>query len=130
LGTTTDSGFRLDVSGSTRLNGNTQVSGSLYVSGSSSFTGSLNLSGSLTVTTTGIEFQVTNTGVKIGNMSTDTHPMTGSLNLSGSFTQTGYTILSTVSQSLNYTNDAAAAFGGVPLGGLYRSGSFILIRLV
>jgi hypothetical protein len=36
----------------------------------------------------------------------------------------------TLSQSLNYANDAAAASGGVPLGGLYRSGSFILIRLV
>jgi hypothetical protein len=49
--------------------------------------------------------------------------------LSGSFTQAGYHILTTVSQSLNYVDDVAAASGGVPLGGLYRNGNFILIRL-
>jgi len=43
---------------------------------------------------------------------------------------TGATILSQVSASWNYANDTAAAAGGVPLGGLYRSGSFVLIRLV
>jgi hypothetical protein len=49
--------------------------------------------------------------------------------MSGSFTQNGFKILTAVSQSLNFANDAAAAAGGVPLGGLYRSGNFILIRL-
>jgi len=34
IGTTVDSGFKLDVSGSTRLNGNTTVSGSIALSGS------------------------------------------------------------------------------------------------
>lgn len=38
-------------------------------------------------------------------------------------------VLTQVSASLNFVNDTAAAAGGVPLGGLYRSGSFILIRL-
>jgi hypothetical protein len=55
--------------------------------------------------------------------------VTGSLAMSGSFTQNGFKILTAVSQSLNFANDAAAATGGVPLGGLYRSGNFILIRL-
>ena len=55
--------------------------------------------------------------------------VTGSLAMSGSFTQVGYKILTTVSQSLNYADDTAAAAGGVPLGGLYRNGNFILIRL-
>jgi hypothetical protein len=55
--------------------------------------------------------------------------ITGSIALTGSYTQTGFTTLTTVSQSLNFANDAAAAAGGVPLGGLYRSGNFILIRL-
>jgi hypothetical protein len=55
--------------------------------------------------------------------------VTGSLGMTGSFTQNGYAILTAVSQSLNFANDAAAATGGVPLGGLYRSGNFILIRL-
>ena len=40
-----------------------------------------------------------------------------------------YAILASVSSSLNFTDDVAAAAGGVPLGGLYRNGNFILIRL-
>jgi hypothetical protein len=68
IGTGTDAGFRLDVSGSTRLNGNTTITGSLTV-----------VSGSA------IELQVTNTGVRIGNAITDIHTVTGSLLTSGSF---------------------------------------------
>lgn len=40
-----------------------------------------------------------------------------------------YIILTQVSQSLNFADDNAAALGGVPLGGLYRSGSVVLIRV-
>ena len=40
-----------------------------------------------------------------------------------------YVILSQVSSSLNFVDDNAAAVGGVPLGGLYRNGNFILIRV-
>lgn len=39
-------------------------------------------------------------------------------------------ILTEVSESLNFANDTAAAAGGVPLGGLYRNGNVIQIRLV
>jgi hypothetical protein len=39
-------------------------------------------------------------------------------------------ILARVSSSLNFANDTAAAAGGVPLGGLYRNGNAIQIRLV
>jgi len=39
-------------------------------------------------------------------------------------------ILSQVSSSLNFVNDTTAAAGGVPLGGLYRNGNAIQIRLV
>jgi hypothetical protein len=54
-----------------------------------SFVNTLNqpviISGSLTVFTgSEVEFQVTNTGVRIGNALTDTHSVTGSLNISGS----------------------------------------------
>jgi hypothetical protein len=57
--------------------------------------------------------------------------MTGSLNVTGSFThRDGYTILTKVSSSLNFLDDTAAASGGVPLGGLYRNGNAIQIRLV
>lgn len=41
----------------------------------------------------------------------------------------GYVILSQVSSSLEFVDDNAAALGGVPLGGLYRNGNFILIRI-
>lgn len=67
---------------------------------------------------------------------TGSHAVTGSLIVSGSLTTTGSfsasgsVILPMVSQSLNFANDAAAAAAGVPLGGLYRNGSFIQIRLV
>ena len=55
---------------------------------------------------------------------------TGSNTFSGNQTiTTGYVILSQVSSSLNYADDTAAAAGGVPLGGLYRNGNFILIRI-
>jgi hypothetical protein len=42
----------------------------------------------------------------------------------------GYVVLSQVSASLNFVDDAAAEIGGVPLGGLYRNGNFIVIRIV
>ena len=41
----------------------------------------------------------------------------------------GFVTLSKVSASLNFANDTAAAAGGVPLGGLYRNGNVIQIRL-
>jgi hypothetical protein len=47
----------------------------------------------------------------------------------GSITST-YITLPIISSSLNFINDTAAAIGGVPLGGLYRNGSFIQIRLI
>ncbi len=38
-------------------------------------------------------------------------------------------ILASVSSSLNFANDSAAQAGGVPLGGLYRNGNVIQIRI-
>lgn len=43
--------------------------------------------------------------------------------------ENGHTILAQVSESLEFDNDTAAAAGGVPLGGLYRSGNLIAIRI-
>jgi hypothetical protein len=40
-----------------------------------------------------------------------------------------HTILPQVSSSLNFADDTAAAAGGVPLGGLYRNGNVISIRI-
>jgi hypothetical protein len=56
---------------------------------------------------------------------------TGSNTFIGAQTiQNGYVVLSQVSASLNFADDAAAAIGGVPLGGLYRNGNFIIIRII
>jgi hypothetical protein len=48
----------------------------------------------------------------------------------GSFlNDAGYVVLTEVSTSLNFTNDTDAANAGVPLGGLYRNGNAIQIRI-
>ena len=100
----------IDNVGTLRLSGSAQITGSLRVSGSISASGSI--------------------GVAIFSSNADSLVISGSLNLTGSFTQVGYQILTAVSQSFNYANDTAAAAGGIPLGGLYRTGNAIQIRLV
>ena len=55
--------------------------------------------------------------------------ITGSLVVSGNQTLQSFTTLASVSSSLNFADDTAAAAGGVPLGGLYRNGNFVMIRL-
>jgi hypothetical protein len=64
---------RVGIGKETGLNANLDISGSAIISGS--FT---------VITGSAVEFQVTNTGVRIGNASTDTHTVTGSFNISGS----------------------------------------------
>jgi hypothetical protein len=55
---------------------------------------------------------------------------TGSNNFKNSQTiSNGYLILSYVSASLNFANDASASIGGVPLGGVYRNGNILQIRI-
>jgi hypothetical protein len=39
-------------------------------------------------------------------------------------------VLSAVSQSLDFLNDSTAAAGGVPLGGVYRNGNVLAIRIL
>ena len=62
--------------------------------------------------------------------------ISSSYSLSASYAPTNnnltasYAILASVSMSLNFANDTAAAAGGVPLGGLYRNGNAVLIRIV
>lgn len=70
------------------------------------------ITGSFTVVTgSSIEFQVTNTGVKIGSSITDVHTVTGSINLSGSLQGTSSFAL-TASYALN------AGAGGSGGGGI------------
>jgi hypothetical protein len=46
-----------------------------------------------------------------------------------STTDSGFITLSRISSSYDYADDTEAASAGIPLGGLYRSGSFVKIRL-
>jgi hypothetical protein len=62
-----------------------QFTGSVGITGSSLQVGNNVISGSLTVFTgSGIEFQVTNTGTKLGSTLTDSHQFTGSVDITGS----------------------------------------------
>jgi len=117
----------LSLTGSAIISANISIGGTLTTSGiqnvrqfntDTSFLGGSISIGKQSVATAGYILDVTGSAL-----------ISGSVVMSGSFTQNGFKILTTVSQSLNFANDAAAAAGGVPLGGLYRSGNFILIRL-
>jgi hypothetical protein len=72
----------------------------LDVSGSGNYTNGLTITGSLTVISGSVELQVLNTGVKIGNLSTDTHTVTGSLNITGSIVVSGSVSASSFTGSL------------------------------
>jgi hypothetical protein len=78
------------------------------LSNTQQFTGSVSVTGSFTVTTAGTELQVTNTGVNLGNISTDNHNVTGSLRVSGSMAVTG---VGTFSSSVTATQFIT---GGTP----------------
>jgi len=85
-------------------NTTTRKTGFLIDSGSNSyFEGTLNVSGSTA--------------------------MNGNQDITGSLLVSSFTTLASVSSSLNFADDTAAAAGGVPLGGLYRNGNFVMIRL-
>ena len=57
--------------------------------------------------------------------------ITGSLSMVGSEAnfETLQVVLPQISQSGNFADDTAAAIGGIALGGLYRNGNLIAIRL-
>ena len=55
--------------------------------------------------------------------------VSGSVKFDNNVKVDGFVVLSEVSSSLNFTDDGLAAAAGVPLGGLYRNGNAIMIRL-
>jgi hypothetical protein len=95
VNTTTDAGYQFDINGTLRsvnganfatTSGNVGI-GTESPNGKLDVNGNTIISGSLTVITgSAIELQILNTGVRIGNVVTDTHTVTGSLNVSGSIT--------------------------------------------
>ncbi len=115
------------------------ISGSLVVTGSAKFDSTLSavsMSGDGSALT-GILNAVTSSHSLFNDSSshaitanTASLALSGNGVFSGSFSgsHTGI-VLTAVSESLNFADDAAAATGGVALGGLYRSGSFVKIRI-
>lgn len=115
------------------------ISGSLVVTGSAKFDSTISavsMSGDGSALT-GILNAVTSSHSLFNDSSshaitanTASLALSGNGVFSGSFSgsHTGI-VLTAVSESLNFADDAAAATGGVALGGLYRSGSFIKIRI-
>jgi hypothetical protein len=76
--------------GTLLVTGSTILSGSVNITGPQTTNGNTVVTGSFTVVTgSAIELQVTNFGVKIGNISSDTHTITGSLGTSGSISTVG-----------------------------------------
>ena len=140
---------QITISGSRQIAFNTSSVSSGYVyefSGSVKLQDELNVGGSVTSS------YFVGDGSQLTNLPTPTYISSGlsapgssvvandtdvDINFSGvgtrhTFTQNGmttngFTILSQVTSSFNDDVDAAA--GGVPLQGLYRSGSFVMIRL-
>jgi hypothetical protein len=82
--------------------GNNFISGSLTVTGSVRISGSLSTTGSVTIT---------------GSLST-----TGSISTNNYFVMSNYLLT-------NFADDTEAALNGVPLGGIYRSGNGLFIRI-
>ena len=88
----------------------------LDVNGSGRYTNGLIVTGSLTVISGAIEFQVTDTGVKIGNAIGDIHTVTGSLRISGSTTINGNGSFSgsvTITGSLGVGTTGSAVVGRI-----------------
>lgn len=122
-----------------KVNANTEITGSLVIKGTLQAE-----QVHTTFTSSSVIYQSGSTN--FGNTPDDLHRFTGSVQILGNtylrgetdfvnpggnaaIVRNGFVILSQVSQSLNYANDNAAALNGVPLGGLYRNGNFIQIRI-
>ena len=107
----------------------TQLSGSL----SGSFEGNLNVE-QLRISSTNnyvdTDYVVDGYVGGIALITTGSAIIEGGATIKGPLIQEGGQVVFTqVSESLNFTNDAGAASGGVPLGGIYRNGNDIKIRI-
>ena len=125
----------LTISGSIiTTGGGLPLTGSLISSGSFTSIGPTVISGSLSVITgSSIEFQVLDTGVKIGNLATDNHTITGSLLVSGSITTVGNItaqtlVVQTITSSVSFITGSTKFGSGSTdthqfTGSLYITGS-------
>lgn len=133
---TTNDGFNsISITASNISSSN--ITGSLYGTSSwainsltASYVSSNNVNGTVTSASYALSSSYSNNTQLLNNTSSNIFATTGSNTFTSNQTvSNGFVILSQVSASLNFTDDVAAASGGVPLGGLYRNGNFILIRL-
>ena len=135
------SGFTYEFSGSAKLNNDLKVDGFVETSQIQG-TGSINLQPDIMDLRS---VQIYNTdpndihikgnaaytffGDDTNYVKIDSNADTITINTNSGTTINGLVVLTNVSSSLNFTDDAAAATGGVPLGGLYRNGNFVMIRM-
>jgi cytoskeletal protein CcmA (bactofilin family) len=117
LNTTSDAGYRLDVSGSTRLNGNTTVTGSIDVSGSITSNGTITAQKLVVQTiTSSVEFITGST--QNGSLLANTHQFTGSVLITGSLAVNGSSAILT-----NQTSSMSVSTASFALTASYISGS-------
>ena len=107
----------LVLSGSFVTGSTYEITSSYAISSSYALTASYAMNGGGSSLTTGSTYPITSSW----SLNSDTSSYVNPLNQ--------IVILTKVSASLQFIDDVAAAAGGVPLGGLYRNGNFILIRL-
>jgi uncharacterized delta-60 repeat protein len=104
--------------------------GKIYVGGSFSTYKGVEANSIIRLDTTFIPFISTTALKDVLDNPIPTFPFTGSANISGSANINASLLLSRVSSSFNFANDAAAQSAGIPLGGLYHTSGSIKIRLV
>lgn len=134
-GSVTD-GFNFEFSGSVKLNSDLKVDGYIQSSGSLILQPDINDSRYIQIYNTepsDIHIKgnaaYTFLGDDTNYVKIDSSAETITINTTSGTTVNGFIVLANVSSSLDFANDAAADAGGVPLGGLYRNGNFVMIRM-
>ena len=129
-------GFNFEFSGSVKLNSDLKVNGYIQSSGSLILQPDISDSRYVEIYNTGatdihIKGNTTHTflGDDTNYVKIDSTAETVTINTTSGTTVNGFVVLANVSSSLDFANDTAAEAGGVPLGGLYRNGNFIMIRM-
>ena len=110
-------------------------SGGVYADGGSGIGSAIEANGTLILNTTGNTATVKATNVSTGNCALelpDTEDKTLAIAVTtGSVKYADITgQIEILSPAWNYLNDAAAAAGGIPVGGLYHTSGTVKIRLV
>ncbi len=129
-------GYNFEFSGSAKFNNDVKIDGYIQGSGSVFLQPDTNDSRYLEIYNTAPadihirgNASLTYFGDDTNYVMIDSGAETITINTNSGTTINNFIVLSSVSSSLDFANDSAAAAGGVPLGGLYRNGNFVMIRL-